>query len=157
MWRWGTGQAQLLYSWFHWCNLQMKYVCIRPIMELTEEQKEDQLLEEAQKWWKYFVNTVIIKVKLSPKCNLGCFCEFTWVKPSCKIIITMKEALLRFTVFWFSGRTHFQWECYGHLYDSIKITIFKTLRRLDTTRNLACSITRVSTHEHKHWEHWLCT
>ena len=67
----------------------------------------------------------------------------------------MKEALLRFTVFVFSGQTHSQWECYGHFYDSIKIAIFKTLRSLDTTWNFACSITRVSTHEHEHWEHCL--
>ena len=69
----------------------------------------------------------------------------------------MKEALLRFTVFSFSGQTHFQWECLGHFSDSIKIAIFKTLRRLDTTWNFACSITRVSTHEHEHWEHCLWT
>ena len=29
-------------------------------------------------------------------------------RPSCKSIITMKEAFLRFTVFSFSGKTHFQ-------------------------------------------------
>ena len=45
----------------------------------------------------------------------------------------------------------------GHSYASIKITIFKTLRRLDTTWNFARSITRVSTHEHEHWEHCFCT
>ena len=44
-------------------------------------------------------------------------------------VITKKEAL----VVLFSGQTHFQWGCYGHSYASIKITIFKTLRRLDTT------------------------
>ena len=27
----------------------------------------------------------------------------------------------------------FPWVCYGHFYDTIKIAIFKTLRRLDTT------------------------
>ena len=35
----------------------------------------------------------------------------------------MKEALLRFTVFSFSGQTHFQWECYRQISDSIKIAI----------------------------------
>ena len=85
-----------------------------------------------------------LKVKLSPKRNLGFFCECIWVKPSCKSMITMKEAFLRFTVFLFSGQTHFQWECYGHFYDSIKISIFKTVRRLDTTWIFAHSITRLS-------------
>ena len=75
----------------------------------------------------------IIKVKLSAKCNPGFICECTRVKPSCKRIITMKEALLRFTVFLFSGQTHFQWECYGHFYNSIIISMFKTVRSLDTT------------------------
>ena len=46
-----------------------------------------------------------------------------------------KEALLRFTVF----------------------SCFKTVRNLDTTWNFAGSITRVSTHEHQHWQHCLCT
>ena len=58
------------------------------------------------------------------------FCECKWVKPLCKGIITKEEAHLRFTPFLFSGQTHFQWECYGHFYASIKIAIFKTLRRL---------------------------
>ena len=71
-----------------------------------------------------------LKVKLLPKCNLGFFL-WMWVKPSCKSIIMTKEALSRFA------------------------TIFKTLRRLDTTWNFACGITRVSTHEHEHWEHCL--
>ena len=83
------------------------------------------------------------------------FCECIRVKPLCKSIIMTKVALLRFTIFSFSGQTHFQWECYGHFYDSI--AIFKTLRRLDTTWNFARSITRVSTHEREHWEHCLCT
>ena len=39
----------------------------------------------------------------------------------------MKEALLRFTVFSSLGQFHFQWVCYGHFYNSIKIIIFKTL------------------------------
>ena len=85
------------------------------------------------------------KVKLSPKCNWDFFYECIWVKPSCKSIIIKKEALLRFTVFSFSAQIHFQWECYGHFYTSIKICIFKTLRRLDTTWDSARSITRVST------------
>ena len=45
----------------------------------------------------------------------------------------MKEALLTFTVDSFSGPTHFQWECLGQISDSIKIAIFKTLRKLNTT------------------------
>ena len=97
-------------------------------------------------------DTNIRKAKLSPKCNLE-----TRVKPLCKSIITTKEALLRFTVFSFLGQTRFQWECYGHFHVSIKISIFKTVRRLETTWNFAGSITRVSTREHQHWEHCLCT
>ena len=85
------------------------------------------------------------------------FGECIQVKPSCKSIIMMKEALSRLTVFSFSPQTHFQWECYMHFYTSIKIAIFKTVRRLDITWNFACSITRVSAHEQEHWEHCLCT
>ena len=94
-------------------------------------------------------------MKLSPKFNRGFFCECIRVKPSCKSIITTKEALLRFTLFSFSGQTHFQWECYGHFYPSFKISVFKTVRSLDTTWNFAGRITRVSTHEHQHWQHCL--
>ena len=97
------------------------------------------------------------KVKLSPKCNLGCFfcffCECPRVKPSCKSIITMKEALLRLTIFSFSAQTRFQWECYGHFYASIKIAILKTLRR--TTWNFAHSIARVK-RKRKYSRSWKC-
>ena len=48
-----------------------------------------------------------------------CLKWFVNVKPSCKSMSTTKKGLLRFTVFSFS----------------IKIAIFKTLRRLDTTWN----------------------
>ena len=44
-------------------------------------------------------------------------------------------------------------ECYGHSYTSIETAIFKTLRRHETSWNFARGITRVSTHEHEHWEH----
>ena len=71
------------------------------------------------------------------KMQPGFFCECTRVKPLCQSIIMMKEVLLIFTVFSFLGRTHFQWECYGYFRGSIKISIFKTLRRLDTTWNFA--------------------
>ena len=81
------------------------------------------------------------------------FCECTRVRPAYKSIIKMKAPLFRFTVFLFSGQNHFQWECYGHLSNRIKIALFKTLRRLDTTWSFAHGITRVSTHEHEHWEH----
>ena len=43
-----------------------------------------------------------------------------------------KEALLRFTVVSFSGKIIFG-GVQGHFYASIKIVIFKTLIRLDTT------------------------
>ena len=98
-----------------------------------------------------------LKAKLSLKCNLDFFCECTWVKPLYKSIITTKEALLRLTVFSFSGQTHFQWEYQGHFRDSIKFATFKTLRRLNTTWNFARSIIRVSTHELEHWEHCFWT
>ena len=55
------------------------------------------------------LNYIHLKWKLSPKYNLGFFCECTWVKPLCKSIILTKEALLRFTVFSFSGQTHFHY------------------------------------------------
>ena len=85
------------------------------------------------------------KVKLSLKFNWDFFC--IWVKPSCKTIITMKEALLRFTVFLFLGNS-FSVGALRALYNSIKVSTFKSLRSLDTTWNFACSITRVCTHEH---------
>ena len=87
-----------------------------------------------------FGSEVFLKVKLLPKSNIGFICECIWVKPSCKSIITMKEALLRFTVVSFSGKLIFH-GALGHSDASIKIAIFKTLRRLDTTWNFACSIT----------------
>ena len=96
------------------------------------------------------------KVKLSPKSNQGFICEWISVKPWCKSIITTKEALLRITVVSFSGKLNFS-GVRGHWYASIKITIFKTLRRLNTTWNFVRGITRVSTHEHEHWEHCLCS
>ena len=70
----------------------------------------------------------LIKAKLSAKCTRGFFCEPSW-----KSIIMMKEPFLRFTLFSFSGQTHFQWECYGHCDHSIQICVFKTVRSLDTT------------------------
>ena len=79
-----------------------------------------------------------------------------WVKHSCKSIITIKRHY-EFTLFSFSGQTHFRWECLWQISDSIKIAIFKILRKLDTTSNFARSITRVSTHEHEHWQYCLCT
>ena len=96
------------------------------------------------------------KVKLSPKSDLGFICECLWVKHRCKSIITMKEAFLRFTIVSFSCKLIFN-GVLGNSHDSIKIAIFKTLRGLDSTWNFAPSITRVSTQEHEHWEHCLCT
>ena len=92
--------------------------------------------------WMY----IWFKVKLSPKCNRGFICDWIWVKPSGKCIIMTKEALLRCTIVWFSGTFILKGSA-----------IFRTLRRLGTTWNFARSITRVSTHEHEHWEHCLCT
>ena len=89
------------------------------------------------------------------KSNQGFIYDWIWVKPLCKSIIAMKEALLRFTIVLFSGKLIFN-GVRGHWYNSIKIAILKTLRGLDTAWNFARSITRVSTHEHEHWEHCLC-
>ena len=85
-----------------------------------------------------------VKVKLKPKSNRGFNCDWIWVKPLCKSIITMKEALLRLTVVSFAGKLIFN-GVLGHFYASINIAVFKTLRRLNTTWNFARSITRVST------------
>ena len=67
----------------------------------------------------------------------------------------MEAPHLRLIGFSFSGQNHFQWSAMG-TFIRIKIYIFITLRRLDTTWNFARSITRVSTHEHEHREHCLC-
>ena len=74
-----------------------------------------------------------LKVKLSPKSNQSFICDRIWVKPSHKCKITTKEALYfyRFTVVSFSGKLIFN-GVQGQSYTSIKIAIFKTLRRLDT-------------------------
>ena len=91
-----------------------------------------------------------LKAKLWPKCNLDCEC--TQVKSLSKNTIwQMSHTDLPYFNFW----VKLIW-CYGHFSDSIKITIFKTLRRLNTTWNFALSITRVSMHEHEHWERCLC-
>ena len=49
-----------------------------------------------------------------------------------KSIITMKKALLRFTVVSFPEKLIFN-GVQGYFYTSIKIAIFKTQRRLNTT------------------------
>ena len=64
-------------------------------------------------------------------CFRGNICDWIWVKTSCKSIITMREALQRFTVVLFLGKLIFS-GVQGHFY-----AIFKTLRRLDTTWNFA--------------------
>ena len=74
------------------------------------------------------VMSLLVKVKLSPKSNLG----FIRVKSLCKSINTTKEALLRFAIVLFSGKLIFN-RVQGRSYASIKIAIFKTSRRLNTT------------------------
>ena len=101
------------------------------------------------------INSNQLKVKLSPKCNRGSFCECTQVEPSFESIIMTKALLLSLSVFSFLGPNNFQWSAWSKSY--VSNAIFKTLRSLDTTWNFARSITRVSTHEHGHWEHCLCT
>ena len=80
------------------------------------------------------------EVKLSPQSTEALFVN----------VCETKQALLRFTVVPFSGKLIFQWECYGHFYDSIKISIFKTVRRLDTTWNFKHFKLQVAP-----WESWL--
>ena len=63
------------------------------------------------------------------------------VKPSYKSIITMKEAILRFTVFLCSGENHLQWECYRHFHDNIAI-----FRAEQATANMSFFSV---THKHK--------
>ena len=60
-----------------------------------------------------------------------------------KAWLRRKRHFLRLTLFSFSAQTNCQWECMGHIYDSIKICIFQTVRRLDTTWNFVRSITSV--------------
>ena len=105
---------------------------------MLDEEKEIQILQFSWRSCNFLVlaaaklrmpsqiwDLIPLKAKLSPKCNR--------VKPSCKSIITTKEALLRFTIFLFLVQTLFQWECYRCFYVSIKISVFKTVRSLDTT------------------------
>ena len=54
------------------------------------------------------------------KCSLVFFCKCTWVKSSCKNIITTKEALLRFTIFSFFGSNSSS-QCKGNFYDTIVV------------------------------------
>ena len=89
----------------------------------------------------YLMDVLGVKVRLSPKCNQGSFCECTRVKCSFKSIITTKAQLLRFS---FSGQNHFQWSARGKYNVSIKISIFKTVRRLDTTCHPGDTTSKVS-------------
>ena len=47
---------------------------------------------------------ILLKVKLSPKCNQGFICDWIWAKPLDKWINMTKEALLRFTIASVSGK-----------------------------------------------------
>ena len=69
-----------------------------------------------------------IKIKLSPKSNQGFFSECIQVKPLCKSIITMKGTFKIYRSFIFR-QANFQWSALCAR-TSIKISIFKTLRRL---------------------------
>ena len=60
--------------------------------------------EQQKFFFKY-----LLKAKLSPKSNQGFICDWIWVKPLCKSIITTKEALLRITVVSVVGKLIFQW------------------------------------------------
>ena len=69
-----------------------------------------------------------LKAKLSPKCNLGFFCECIGVKPLCKSIITTKEALLRpYFRFWVKLISN------ASARGTFTLAIFKTLKRLNST------------------------
>ena len=87
----------------------------------------------------FFINCIYngLKVKLSPKCNLG----FFWVKPSCE----SEKGTFKIDHIFVFGSNSFSVGVLRAL-ASIKIVIFKPLRRLDTTWNFTRSITRVSTH-----------
>ena len=70
--------------------------------------------KQKQTWHNISVNSIAIspiplhhKAQLSPKCNRGFLCKCIWVKPSCRSIITTKEALWRFTVVSFLGKLIF--------------------------------------------------
>ena len=83
--------------------------------------------------------------------NIG-LCATTWhltfflrkdediLQPGCKVLWNMGELCIN-----------------GTFTLASKSLFFKTLRRLDMTCNFARSVTRVSTLEHEHWEHCLCT
>ena len=77
------------------------------------------------------------------------------IQPRLFLWMYMRHMYIRFSLLLFSGKLIFN-GVLGHSYASIKIAIFKTLRRLAMTWNFARSITRVSTHEHEQWEHCLC-
>ena len=71
-------------------NKQYDPIYIRsPWGTTLKEVKTENLLNRSHK--------KALKLKLSPKSNLGFICECIWVKPLCKSIITTKEALLRQT------------------------------------------------------------
>ena len=55
----------------------------------------------------FCVKSCCFKAKLSPKCNLGFFCECTRVKSLCESIIARKKTLLRLTIILFFGQNHF--------------------------------------------------
>lgn len=63
------------------------------------------------------------------KMQLRLFLLIIWIKPSRKSIITRKKALLRVTIFSFSGQTYF------HL-----LILFKTLKMLHTAWKFACTL-----------------
>ena len=84
-----------------------------------EEHKNYDTQCESYLWLKNVPSS--LKVKLSPKSNQSFICECTRVKLSCKRIIMMKEALIRFTVVSFSGKLIFS-GVQGHSYASIKIS-----------------------------------
>ena len=69
-------------------------------------------------------DTLTVKVKLSPKCNVGFLCECIWVKTLCKSIFKMKEALLHFH-FWF--KLIFNWSVWGKLAIASKLLFSKHL------------------------------
>ena len=121
------------FLWFSWCSLENETETIlqeKDVKESVTLLVDTVYLVSLLEWgqnWTYWVSgkrnwstlNTYLKAKLSPKCNLGFFCECIWVKPLCKRIIMMREALLRFNIFLFLGQTHFQ--CVGDPGDSIKI------------------------------------
>ena len=82
---------------------------------MEEDQRVFSFCSSPQRCFPSHIPVAAVKVKLSPKCNLGFICEHTWVKPLCKSKFMTKEALLRLTVFSFFSSNSFSVGVHGAL------------------------------------------